>query len=71
MDSADFFGVRLSPPESASVDALADWLADSGGSDRIRRGLSLPIIVPKLSIIVPCLNLHNLQTQFFMDFEFS
>ena len=52
-DSADFFGVRLSPPESASADLLADWLADPIGSDRvrsdpprIRRGLSPPIIVP-------------------------
>ena len=35
-DSADFFWVRLSPPESASADALADWLADPIGSDRIR-----------------------------------
>ena len=31
-DSADFFWVRLSPPESASADALADWLADPIGS---------------------------------------
>ena len=35
-DSADFFWVRLSPPESASADALADWLADPIGPDRIR-----------------------------------
>ena len=32
----DFFGVRLSPPESASADLLADWLADPIGSDRVR-----------------------------------
>ena len=31
-DSADFFGVRLSPTESASADLLADWLADPIGS---------------------------------------
>ena len=38
-DSADFFWVRLSPPESASADALADWLADPIGSaaDLVRR----------------------------------
>ena len=41
-DLADFFRVRLSRPESAS----ADWLADPIGSDPIRRELSPPIIVP-------------------------
>ena len=49
-----FFGVRLSPPESASADPLADWLADPIGSDRIRRGLSPPIIVPICRTLQVC-----------------
>ena len=53
-DSGRLSGLFQSLPESASVDALADWFpsgsdriqSDPFGSNRIRRGLSLPIIVP-------------------------
>ena len=37
-DSGGLGGLFWSPPESASADALADWLADPIGSDRIRGG---------------------------------